>query len=144
MLAAARRSGQITGWQNDKWLVEEVTSPASTVCEDIAAHAPDTDTDGEPDTGPTLDELSRISALVGASEALPHRTDAPTAVEADESPALALGQAAAAIDAASFAECKIPVFTALYLSTSFSSCHVRVALPVAGLSPATAGCGPTA
>jgi hypothetical protein len=63
---------------------------------------------------------------------------------AGDSPALPLGQAAPAIDAASFTECEIPIFTALYLSTSFVSCHGRVALPVADLAPATTSCDPTA
>jgi|GEM_PF-1928538 hypothetical protein len=122
---------------------EEVSSPTNTVCDDISdltlgRFASDTD------IGPTLDELSRIAALVGASAALPHLTTAQAAAEAGDSPALPLGQAASAIDAASFTECEIPVFTALYLSTSFASCHGRVALPVAGLAPATTGCDPTA
>ncbi len=135
--------------RTDHWTVERhvpdevVASPSSTICNDISGlalgrFAADTD------IGPALGELSRIAALVGASEALPHLTTAHAAVEAGDSPALALGQAAAAIDAASFSECEIPVFTALYLSTSFSSCHGRVALPVAGLAPATTGCDPTA
>jgi hypothetical protein len=123
--------------------VEDVVSPTNSVCADISdlalgKHAGDTD------IGPALDELSRIAALVGASEALPHLANAHVAVDTDESPAAALGEAAPAIDAASFAECEIPVFTALYLSTSFSSCHVRVALPVAGLAPDAEGCDPTA
>jgi len=131
--------------RTDHWMVErhmpdeEVASPTHTVCDDI------TDLTlgrfaGDSDIGPILDELSRIAPLVGASAALPHLTDAHAAAEAGDSPALPLGQAASAIDAASFTECEIPVFTVLSLSTSFSSCHGRVALPVAGLAPATTGC----
>lgn len=121
--------------------VEEDTSPANTVCDDITDLALGQLAE-DSDIGPTLDELSRIAALVGASGSLPYLADAYDAVRSDESPVVALGEAAAAIDAASFAECEIPVFTALYLSTSFASCHGRVALPVAGLAPDTTGCDP--
>ncbi|NCG25738.1 MAG: hypothetical protein GWP47_16600 [Actinobacteria bacterium] len=148
-LLAFVAAGCSTPQRTDHWTVarhvpdEEVASPTQTVCDDISdldlgRFAADTD------IGPAFEELSRVAALVGAPEALPHLATAHAAVKADESPALAVSQAAAAIDAASFAECEIPVFTALYLSTSFSSCHGRVALPVAGLAPATAGSDPTA
>jgi len=132
----------------DHWTVErqvteeEVASPTNTVCDNMTDLALGRFA-GESEIDPTLAELSRIAALVGASDALPHLAEAHAAVEAETSPALPLGEAAPAMDAASFVECDIPVFTALYLSTSFASCHGRVALPVAGLAPDSTGCDPS-
>jgi len=127
--------------------VEDIANTTSTMCHDVADLALGRfaeDPDPDPDLGQTLDELSRIAPLVGTSDALPPLIEAHAAVDAGHSPALPLGEAAPAMDEASFAECGIPVFTALYLSTSFASCHGRVALPVAGLAPETTGCEPAA
>jgi hypothetical protein len=149
VLMAVLAAGCSAPQRTDHWTVErqvpveDISSPTHTVCDDISDLALGRFA-GDTDIGPTLDELSRIAAVVGASEELPHLTNAHTAGEAGESPARPLGEAAPAIDAVSFTEYEIPVFTALYLSTSFSSCHVRVALPVAGLAPATTGCDPAA
>jgi hypothetical protein len=137
-------SQRLGSWTDERQVpVEDIASPTNTVCDDLT-DLPLGRFAGDSDIGPALDEPSRIAALVGASEALPHLAEARVAVASGDSPAIPLGDAAPAIDAASFAECEIPVFTTLYLSTSFSSCHVHVALLVAGLAPVATGCDPAA
>ncbi len=120
---------------------EPVTeTPGDTVCGDIEAFALGSH-DGA-DLSAVIAELARLSAIVGANDALPHLAAVRSAVEEDGETALALDAAAAIMDEGSHAECEIPVFTALYVSTSFSSCFGRAAIPAATMTPDTDGCEP--
>ncbi len=98
----------------------------ASVCEDIEALALGslaTETDIEP----ALDELARLGAVAGASDALVHLT---TAHDADD-PSSSLAAAAVDLDAAGYAECEIPIFSALYVTTTWASCHGAVDIPAA-------------
>jgi hypothetical protein len=90
-----------------------------------------------------------LLALAAAGGDAPQRTDHWTVErqvpdEEIPSPTQTVCDDIADLSLDRFTECEIPVFIALYLSISFSSWHVRVALPVAGLAPTTTGCDPTA
>ncbi len=98
---------------------------------------------GSPDLIPLLDELARIGALTGATSALPHLAEARAAVLADEAGAArAISAAATELDVASYDQCATPVFTAMYLATSYASCFGRAAVASGQLAPATNGCEP--
>ena len=93
------------------------------------------------DLGVIVDELARIGALIGATEALPHLAELRDLIdEGSNETAHPLANAAATLDAAGQEFCQIPGFTALYVSTSFSTCFARAGIVAGGLAPETEGC----
>jgi len=116
----------------DRWTVERQapdggeSSPTNSICNDIEALALGSLAE-ETEIDPVLDELARVGAVVGATVALPHLA---AAREADD-PAASLAAAAADLDAAGYAECEIPIFTALYVTTSWAACFGAVEIPAA-------------
>ncbi|MFT7610360.1 MAG: hypothetical protein ACI9MX_003444, partial [Candidatus Aldehydirespiratoraceae bacterium] len=126
----------------EAWSVERVTpledgAPDETVCNDIRVFAL-----GETiaDLDATLTELARISALTGATAALPLLEDI---VESRLDPTAPIDQQAVAthdllvlasrtIDDASSDSCGIPAFSAMYAASGFPSCYFEVDIPVAG------------
>ena len=130
--------------RTDRWTVERQAplggenSPAHTICGDIESLALGS-LAGETDIDPVLDELARVGAIVGATDALPHLAAARDA----EDPAQSLAAAATDLDAAGYAECEIPIFTALYVSTSWADCFGTVDIPAStsiGADSATQAC----
>jgi len=116
----------------DRWTVERQvpeggeSSPTHSICSDIEALALGS-LAAETELDPVIDELARVGAVVGATDALPHLA---AAREADD-PSPSLAAAAANLDAAGYAECEIPVFTALYVTTSWAACFGAVDIPAA-------------
>ena len=90
---------------------------------------------------PLLDGLASIAARTGAADALPQieqlrATDSEGPVT--HGPADAgerWSVLATTLDAATADHCEIPVFTAMYVATHWSSCHGEVDVPVARLVP---------
>lgn len=131
----------------DAWAVERVTptddrEEVSGVCEEVRALALGSHADEE-SLDATLDELARIAASIGATEALPLLSDVG-AIADDE--ALTerqqeirrhdlLVQASRPIDDATADACDIPVFSALYAGTGFPDCHLVLDIPIAAYTP---------
>lgn len=117
---------------------DELTSDP-TVCDDVRTLALGSHAD-DSDLGPTLDELARLSAVVGATSALPalnqFRTleDSPSLSAVEESTARhdRLVEASILIDNATWDACAIPAFTALYAASGFAECHFEMEIPVGG------------
>lgn len=127
-----------------EWAVQRVSPPDEeivvadpTICDDIrtlatGSHAAETELD------PTLDELARISAVVGATAALPLISDVRALEGTDGSTELeiaalrhdALLGAAAVIDDATAALCAVPAFSALYATSGFPECHFPMEIAV--------------
>ncbi|MEO0494463.1 MAG: hypothetical protein AAF081_13725 [Actinomycetota bacterium] len=119
---------------------DESEDPHTTVCHAIEAfamgsHAGD-------DLFAVIDEAARLAALLGASEALPHLADMKAAIDAGDQTARSLDAAAEALDEAGHAECSIPVFTAMYVTTSFASCFGRAPVAAGTMVPDSEGCEP--
>lgn len=115
-------------------------TPQMTVCDEVEAfamgsHAGD-------DIHRVLDEMARLAAVLGASEALPHLADMKVAIEENGQTARSLDAAAEAFDATSYAECGIPAFTAMYVTTSFASCFGRAPIAAGQMVPDSEGCEP--
>jgi hypothetical protein len=117
---------------------DELTSDP-TVCDDVRTLALGSHAD-DSDLGPTLDELARLSAVVGATSTLPalnqFRTleDSPglSAVEKFAARHDRLVEASILIDNATWDACAIPAFTALYAASGFAECHFEMEIPVGG------------
>ena len=112
--------------------------PPSSRCDEVEAfalgsHAGD-------DLHAVIDELGRLAAVFDAAAALPHLASWRAAVEDRSSAADAMDAAADLIDAATHAECGVPAFTAMYVSTSFASCFGRAPIDAGSLAPETAAC----
>ncbi len=108
------------------------------ICDDVEAfargsHAGD-------DLEPVLDEMARLAAVLGANDALPHLDAMATAARADESMAHAMDAAAEVLDRHGVEACGIPVFTAMYVSTSFSSCFGRAPIAAGTMVPDSGAC----
>ena len=117
---------------------EESDTPQTTVCDEVEAfamgsHAGD-------DIHRVLDEMARLAAVLGASEALPHLADMKTAIEENGQTARSLDAAAEAFDTTAYAECGIPAFTAMYVTTSFASCFGRAPIAAGQMVPDSEGC----
>lgn len=119
---------------------DEVVDPISDACHDLESLALGAMED-ETDLATIVNELARLGSRIGATEALPHLAELQDVI-ADGSNATAhpLANAADALDATGFEVCEIPGFTALYVSTSFSTCFARAGIAAGGLAPATSGC----
>ncbi len=134
----------------EEWVVQrvaptEVREETGGVCHDVrvlalGSHAHEATLDG------TLDELARLAALTGATEALPLLTRIDTL---DDDPELTSHQrgverhdllvlASRSIDDATAAACELPAFSALYATTGFPDCHFEMELPVAAYTTADA------
>ncbi|MEM9465419.1 MAG: hypothetical protein AAGA90_08585 [Actinomycetota bacterium] len=112
--------------------------PLSSLCEQVetlSLGAPVGD-----DLDAVIDELGRLAAVFGANDALPHLAAWRAAIAEGSSAAEAMDATADIVDAATFAECGVPAFTAMYVSTSFASCFGRAPIDAGGLSPDTDGC----
>ena len=114
--------------------------PHTTLCHGVEAfamgsHAGD-------DQHRVIDELARLGALLGASEALPHLADMKAALDANEQTARSMDAAAEALDHAAHVECGIPVFTPMYVTTSFASCFGRTPIAAGTMVPDSEGCEP--
>ncbi len=75
-----------------------------------------------------------MGAVVGATEALAQiasarGTDDQPIEERSDEIATALAAAAPDLDSAGYAECGIPLFSAIYVSTSWADCHGPVDIP---------------
>ncbi|MEM8704830.1 MAG: hypothetical protein AAGE98_00115 [Actinomycetota bacterium] len=119
---------------------DDVLQPESSVCADVEAfamgsHAGD-------DIHAVIDETARLAAVLGASEALPHLADMKAAIDADEQTARSLDAAAEALDRVSYAECRIPLVSAMYVTTSFASCFGRAPIAAGTMVPDSQGCEP--
>lgn len=127
----------------DAWAIERFTDEDEDVvvdalCVDVIEFALGSFGD-QPDLVPLLDDLARIGALAGATEALPS-LGAVESTLADESLSdhnrfvrlhdLLVG-AANTLDDATAAACEIPVFSAMYATSGFPDCHFELELPVA-------------
>ena len=113
-------------------------APERSICDDVEAfalgsHAGD-------DLGRIIDELARLAAVLGASEALPHVADMKAAMEDDGELARSMDAAAEAVDHAGYAACGVPMFTAMYVSTSFGSCFGRAPIAAGTFTPDSDGC----
>ncbi len=87
-----------------------------------------------------IDELGRLAALFDVGAALPHLQAWRAAIDDGTSSAAAMDTAAELIDTATFDECGVPAFTAMYVSTSFASCFGRAPIEAGSLAPDTVGC----
>ena len=117
---------------------DALDGPQTTVCHDVEAfargsHAGD-------DLGRIMDELARLSAVIGANDALPHVSNLLVALDEGEDMARPLDAAAEAVDAAGYDECEIPLFTAMYVSTSYASCFGRAPIAAGTMAPDSTGC----
>lgn len=127
----------------DAWAIERISGEGDvvveTLCADVADLALGSLAD-QPGIGPTLDELARIGALAGATDALPKISRIEATLD---DPALSesnrfvqahdlLVAAALSLDDATATACGIPVFSALYATSGFPDCHFELELPVAG------------
>lgn len=129
----------------DHWTVERQapnvadSAAGHTICEEIEALALGS-LATETDMGAALDELARLGSFVGATAALPYLA---AAREADD-PGPSLAAAAPDLDAAGHAECEIPIFSALYVATSWADCYGEVDIPaastIATVDPTTQAC----
>jgi hypothetical protein len=125
----------------EDWTIERQASDSSAgadspiaVCEDMCDLALGSHADSE-DLTATLDELARMSAIVGATAALPALNRATTALDAGAAVIDVhddLASAADAIDPPSLDVCLLPVFTALYAAGGWPACYGELAIPVAG------------
>ncbi len=121
----------------DHWTIERQapaangSTPERTICDEIEGLALGS-LAAETDMGAALDELARLGAFVGATAALPHLAEAR---EADD-PAFSLAAAAADLDSAGHAECEVPIFSALYVTTSWADCYGEVDIPAANAAAA--------
>ena len=118
--------------------IETPENPQMTICDEVEAfargsHAGD-------DIHAVLDEMARLAAVLGASAALPHLADMKAAIEDDGQTARSLDAAAEAFDTTSYAECGIPAFTAMYVTTSFASCFGRAPIAAGQMVPDSEGC----
>ena len=91
---------------------------------------------------PVLDGLASIAARTGATDALPEierlratDSDRPAGTQAAADAGDPWSALATTLDAATGDHCEIPVFTAMYAATDWSSCHGEVDVPVARLVP---------
>lgn len=126
----------------DAWAVQRLTPTEEVVadpgvCDDVRALALGSRAD-DTDIGPTLDELARISAIVGATAALP---DLDAFRDLDDETDLSdlelgarrhdlLAAAAEIIDDATSRVCEIPAFSALYATTGFADCYFSMEIAV--------------
>ncbi len=119
----------------DYWTAERAvpvaadSTPVTGVCGELeilalGAHADETD------LAAVVDELARLGAVVGATEALVHLAEARDGDADAAAPALAA--AAGDLDASGYSECEIPLFSAVYVTTSWAQCHGPV--PIAAHS----------
>ena len=123
------------------WTVERIAPDggdsndvAIVICDDMRTLALGSHADSSRLTN-TLDELARISAVVGATAALPALNRARAALDRGAEPADVhddLVSAAERIDAPSVEFCDLPMFTAVYAASGWPSCHGELAIPVAG------------
>jgi hypothetical protein len=126
----------------DAWAVQRLTPTEDVVadpgvCDDVRALALGSRAD-DTDIGPTLDELGRISAVVGASAALPDLNALRALDDETDLSDLELGArrhdlllaAAEIIDDATSAVCEIPAFSALYAATGFADCYFPMEIAV--------------
>lgn len=126
----------------DAWAVERVADDdevlTDALCQDVTTLALGSHAD-DPDLVSTLDELARIAALAGATDALPTLGDIAVVLADTEMSEQGrfvalhdlLVDAAGALDDATAAACEIPVFSALYASSGFPDCHFEMEIPVA-------------
>ena len=132
----------------EEWVVQRVTptevrEESGGVCHDVrvlalGSHAHEATLDG------TLDELARLAALTGATEALPLLTRIDTLDDDAELTPHQRGVerhdllvlASRSIDDATSAACELPAFSALYATTGFPDCHFEMELPVAAYTRA--------
>lgn len=117
---------------------DTATGPQSTICNDVEAFALGSH-EGD-DIDQIIDELGRLGAVLGANGALPRLADMRAALADNAPTARALDAAAQILDDASYAECRIPVFTAMYVSTSFASCFGRAPIAAGQTTPDAEGC----
>lgn len=137
----------------DAWAVHRVTptneveEPTDGVCDDIrnlalGSHADETTLDG------TLEELARLAAVTGATEALPLLNDVGALAEdptvsdhrrtVEQHDLMVL--ASRAIDDATSTACGLPGFSALYATSGFPECHFEMEIPIAAYTaPGTPG-----
>lgn len=136
----------------EAWSVQRVTptdevEELSDVCQDVRTLALGSHADEETLDG-TLEELARLAATTGATDALPLLSDV-AALADDEtiSPHRRAVQqhdmmvlASRSIDDATARACAIPGFSALYATTGFADCHFEMEIPIAAYTlPGTAG-----
>lgn len=119
------------GWRIERQADD--TASRSTICDDVEAIALG-ELAEQRQLEPVLDELSRLAAVLGASAALPAfdaiRTDGAATGETGVDRSLELLTAATALDAAAWAECGVPVFTAMYAAAGWPYCHGELDVPV--------------
>lgn len=134
---------------HDEWRVnrELPTSDSNPfddrVCDDVRDLALGSSAGG-PSLRPTLEELARIGALVGATAALPALNRSIQALgDGDDHVDIHddLVVASASIDAATREICRIPAFTATYAATGWPSCHGELTIPVAAYTTLGDSCG---
>lgn len=99
---------------------------------------------GDPSIVPTLEELARIGALVGATPALPALNriieildEGGDHVDIHDD----LVTASESVDAATRGACRVPLFSATYAATGWPSCHGELTIPVAGYTVLGESCG---
>ena len=119
-------------------LAEVPEASTTSVCEEIEAFA--LGSHGGRPLEEILDELARLTAVLGANDALPHLADMRAAATAGDTMAEAMDRAADRIDRATFDTCGIPAFTAMYVTTSFSSCFGRAPIAAGTMVPDSEGC----
>lgn len=124
------------GWSVDRQAPGAIagTDAEIVICEEMRDLALGTHA-GDEDLTDTLTDMARISAVVGATAALPLLNRVTTAI--DDGAELIeihddLVEAAATIDPASWDFCRLPLFTAVYATTGWPSCHGELVIPVAG------------
>lgn len=84
----------------------------------------------ESELSTVVDELSRMAAVLGATDALPAFEEVRRAPD-EPTRRVAMTTAAAALDTAAYDHCEIPFFTALYGATGWADCHGEVDIAVA-------------
>lgn len=126
--------------KTDRWTAERSTDDApavegmAAVCDEVEATALGS-LAAESDLDATIDELSRLAAVLGATMALP-AFEAARGTDDEATRRTAMTAAAAALDTAANDHCAVPMFTALYAATGWADCHGEVDIAAALYRPA--------